>query len=52
MTESIVVDHVSKQFTMRYHRTFKQMTVAMLRGQEVSDNFLALDEVNVHDRAG
>ena len=45
MTESIVVDHVSKQFTMRYHRTFKQMTVAMLRGQKVSDNFLAVNDV-------
>ena len=46
MSESIVVDHVSKQFTMRYHRTFKQMTVAMLRGQDVSDSFLALDDVS------
>lgn len=46
MTESIVVDHVSKQFTMRYHRTFKQMTVAMLRGQKVSDTFLAVDDVD------
>ncbi len=45
MTESIVVDHVSKRFTMRYHRTLKQMSVALMRGQKVSDSFLALDDV-------
>ena len=26
--ESIVADHATKMFTLRYHRTFKQMTVA------------------------
>jgi ABC-2 type transport system ATP-binding protein len=46
MTESIVVRDVSKRFTMRYHRTIKQMTVAMLRRQEISDTFLALQDVS------
>jgi ABC-2 type transport system ATP-binding protein len=46
MTDSIVVDHVSKRFTMRYHRTLKQMSIAMLRGQELSDQFLAVDDVS------
>jgi ABC-2 type transport system ATP-binding protein len=46
MSESIVVDHVSKRFTMRYHRTIKQMTVAKVRGQELSDSFLAVDDVS------
>ena len=46
MTESIRVEHVSKDFTLRYHRTFKQMTVAMLKGQEVSDRFTAVDDVS------
>jgi ABC-2 type transport system ATP-binding protein len=46
VTESIVVRDVSKRFTMRYHRTIKQMSVAMLRGQDISDSFLALDEVS------
>jgi ABC-2 type transport system ATP-binding protein len=45
-TESIVVEDVSKQFTMRYHRTIKQMTVAMMRRQPVSESFLALDGVS------
>jgi ABC-2 type transport system ATP-binding protein len=52
MTESIVVDHVSKKFTMRYHRTFKQMTVAMLRGQDISDSFLAVDDVSFSVQQG
>lgn len=46
MSESIVVDHVSKRFTMRYHRTIKQMSIAMLRGQDISDTFLAVDDVS------
>ena len=45
-TDSIVVRNVSKRFTMRYHRTLKQMTVAMVRGQDISDSFLALDDVS------
>jgi ABC-2 type transport system ATP-binding protein len=43
---SIVVRHVSKTFTLRYHRTLKQMTVAMMRQQELSDSFLAVDDVS------
>ncbi len=46
MSDSIVVDHVSKRFTMRYHRTIKQMTIAMLRRQEISDSFLAVNDVS------
>lgn len=46
MTESIVAENVSKTFTLRYHRTFKQMTVAMVKGHDVSDDFKALDDVS------
>jgi ABC-2 type transport system ATP-binding protein len=45
-TESIVVRGASKMFTMRYHRTIKQMTVAMMRRQQISDSFLAIDDVS------
>ncbi|WP_395656131.1 ABC transporter ATP-binding protein [Nocardioides sp.] len=45
-TESIVVDHATKMFTLRYHRTFKQMTVAALRRQDISDSFKAVDDVS------
>ena len=52
MSESIVVDHVSKRFTMRYHRTIKQMSIARLRGQQISDSFLAVDDVSFTVSAG
>ena len=46
MTESIVVENVTKSFTMRYHRTIKQMSIARVRGQEISETFLAVDDVS------
>jgi ABC-2 type transport system ATP-binding protein len=52
MSESIVVENVSKRFTMRYHRTIKQMSVAMLRGQDLSDSFLAVDDVSFSVQQG
>ncbi len=52
MTDSIVVENVSKKFTMRYHRSIKQMTVAMMRRQEISDTFLALDDVSFSVQQG
>ena len=45
-SESIVVNNVSKEFTLRYHRTLKQMAIALARGQDISDTFLALDDVS------
>jgi ABC-2 type transport system ATP-binding protein len=44
--QSIVVRHVSKTFTLRYHRTLKQMSVAMLRQQDLADSFLAVNDVS------
>jgi ABC-2 type transport system ATP-binding protein len=46
MAVSIVADHASKQFTMRYHRTIKQITIAALRKQKISDSFLAVNDVS------
>ena len=43
---SIVVDHATKYFTLRYQRTFKQMAVAALKRQEISDQFKAVDDVS------
>jgi len=45
-TESIVVQNATKSFTLRYHRTFKQMTVAALRRQNISDTFKAVNDVS------
>ena len=52
MSESIVVDRVSKRFTMRYHRTIKQMSIALLRGQDISDTFLAVNDVSFTAKQG
>ncbi|HEU4514525.1 MAG TPA: ABC transporter ATP-binding protein [Nocardioidaceae bacterium] len=46
MSTSIVVENVSKRFTMQYNRTIKQISVAMLRRQKLSDTFLAVDDVS------
>jgi ABC-2 type transport system ATP-binding protein len=45
MTESIVVENARKEFTIRYHRTIKQVSVAAIRGQEISRTFNALEDV-------
>ena len=42
-SESIVVDHVSKDFTMQYHRTLKQMAVATIRGLPLKEHFRAVN---------
>ncbi len=52
MTESIVVENVSKRFTKQYHRTLKQVTVAMTKRQQVSNSFLALDNVSFRVEQG
>ena len=46
MAESIVVAQATKNFTIRYHRTFKQMSVAALRRQPLGRTFRAVDEVS------
>jgi ABC-2 type transport system ATP-binding protein len=46
MSESIVVDGVSKRFTLRYNRTIKQLSIAALRRQKLNDTFLAVNDVS------
>jgi ABC-2 type transport system ATP-binding protein len=52
MVESIVCRNVTKKFTLRYHRTLKQMAVAAARGQSISDSFLAVNDVSFTVRQG
>jgi ABC-2 type transport system ATP-binding protein len=52
MATAIKIDHVSKKFTMSYHRTMKQMAVAASKGQKVSETFLALDDVTFEVEQG
>jgi ABC-type polysaccharide/polyol phosphate transport system ATPase subunit len=46
MAVMIRADHASKEFKMRYHRTIKQITIAALRRQQISDSFLAVNDVS------
>ncbi|MCW2782470.1 MAG: transporter related protein [Marmoricola sp.] len=46
MADSIVVDHVSKQFTMQYQRTLKQMAVAAARRLPMQEKFQAVNDVS------
>jgi ABC-2 type transport system ATP-binding protein len=46
MTESVVCRDATKLFTMRYHRTIKQITIAALRKQAISESFEAVDGVS------
>ena len=52
MSDSIVVENVSKRFTKQYHRTLKQVTVAITRRQQVANSFLALDDVSFRVQQG
>ncbi len=46
MAASIVAENVTKEFTLRYHRTFKEVTVAKARGHRTSDSFNAVEDVS------
>ncbi|GGQ12765.1 ABC-2 type transport system ATP-binding protein [Actinomadura coerulea] len=46
-TPSIVIDRVTKNFTLRHARSIKEMSVRAFRGQPLSDRFRALDEVSL-----
>jgi ABC-2 type transport system ATP-binding protein len=45
MVVSIQVENVSKEFSMQYTRTLKQMAVAKTRGQKTNETFLALEDI-------
>lgn len=46
MSESIVVDHVSKDFTMQYHRSLKEVAVATVRRLPLKESFQAVNDVS------
>jgi ABC-2 type transport system ATP-binding protein len=46
MAESVVVTNATKVFTMRYHRTIKQITIAAMRRQPISESFNAVEDVS------
>ena len=46
MTVSIQVENVTKEFTMYYHRTLKQIAVASIRRLPLQEKFLAVNDVS------
>ena len=52
MAVAIRAEHASKKFKMRYHRTIKQITIAALRKQKISDTFNAVDDVSFEIQQG
>jgi ABC-2 type transport system ATP-binding protein len=46
VTVSIQVEHVSKRFTMEYHRSLKEVSGALVRREPLRESFLALDDVS------
>ncbi len=43
---AVVIDSVSKGFTLRHNRSIKGLVVSAVRGKDVSNNFLAVDAVS------
>ena len=52
MTESIRLENVTKTFTRRYQRTFKQVTLAKVKGQQTSRTFNAVQDVSFSVQQG
>jgi len=46
MSESIVVDNVTKRFKMAKHKTLKRLTVSKTKGQETTNSFTALNNIS------
>lgn len=52
MADAIVIDGVSKRFTLRHAHSIKEMTVRALRRQSLSERFSALQEVTASIEQG
>ncbi|MFC4913262.1 ABC transporter ATP-binding protein [Actinomadura gamaensis] len=52
MTQALVLDRVSKEFTLRHARSIKNMTVRALRRERLRDRFTALNEVSAELAVG
>ncbi len=52
MTVSIQVDHVTKQFTLQYNRTLKQIAVASMKRLPNNETFQAVNDVSFEVEQG
>ncbi|QYJ04397.1 ABC transporter ATP-binding protein [Nocardioides panacisoli] len=46
MVTTIQLENATKTFTQQYHRTFKDVTVALARRQKIAETFPAVDDVS------
>jgi ABC-2 type transport system ATP-binding protein len=47
VTTALLVDRVSKSFTLRHSRALKELVVMAVKGKDLSNTFLALDDVSL-----
>ncbi|UPK76150.1 ABC transporter ATP-binding protein [Nocardioidaceae bacterium SCSIO 66511] len=52
MAQSVVVDHVSKKFSLHNARTLKQRLVAARKGVAINESFMAIDDVSFDVQEG
>jgi ABC-2 type transport system ATP-binding protein len=52
VSRAIEVDGVSKRFVLRPVRSLKEIAVYLSKGRQISDTFLALDDVSLHVEEG
>jgi ABC-2 type transport system ATP-binding protein len=52
VTTSIIVDSVSKRFTLRHAKTLKRMVTNFYQGEPLKDSFVALDDISFTVRQG
>jgi ABC-type polysaccharide/polyol phosphate transport system ATPase subunit len=45
-TTAIKFNHVTKEFSLLSHKTFKEFLPALLKGEDTSKNFIALNDIN------
>jgi ABC-type polysaccharide/polyol phosphate transport system ATPase subunit len=46
MTTSVIVDHVTKRFKVSNQKTLKKLLVNATKGRQLSDSFVALDDIS------
>lgn len=46
MTTSVIVDHVTKRFKVSNQKTLKKLIVNATKGRQLSDSFVALDDIS------
>ncbi|MFJ4107258.1 ABC transporter ATP-binding protein [Oerskovia enterophila] len=52
MSTSIEIANLQKRFTLRHNRSLKELMVSAVRGRDLSDTFLALDDVSFEIEEG